>query len=215
MACQLSGSLQASATQSSLLIPPSAPGAGRPPDRKGQSGQEPQPPRVKLGPSLPWGRGGRRKQEKRKDPGCAGEGAVSRLPSLPAAGAAPTLTRPYSLPVDEEERRGPQPGPAPSRGRGGAGGGEPRASGRGGGGGGGGSSLEALESAAQPLCTWFPGSGAACGGAEGPASEARAAGPGPGRAAAGGSERARTSSLCAAMPGRAARGSAGRRPRWR
>lgn len=65
------------------------------------------------------------------------------------------------LPVEDEERRCPQAAPAPSMGRGGAGGGELRASGRGGGGGGGGSSLDALESAEQPLCTWFPGSSAA------------------------------------------------------
>lgn len=65
------------------------------------------------------------------------------------------------LPVEDEERRCPQAAPAPSMGRGGAGGGELRASGSGGGGGGGGSSLDALESAEQPLCTWFPGSSAA------------------------------------------------------
>lgn len=66
------------------------------------------------------------------------------------------------LPVEEEERRCPQPGPAPSTGKGGAGGGELRPSGKGGGGGGGGgSSLDALGSAVQPLCTWFPGSSAA------------------------------------------------------
>lgn len=66
------------------------------------------------------------------------------------------------LPADDDERRCPLPAPAPSMGRGGAGGGELRASGSGGGGGGGGSSLDDLGSAEQPLCTWFPGSSAAC-----------------------------------------------------
>lgn len=113
--------------------------------------------------------------------------------------------------MEEEERRCPQPGPGPSKGKGGAGGGELRPSGKGGGGGGGGgSSLDALESVAQPLCTWFPGSSTACGGAEGPASEKQAARPGPGRPA-GADWRAHTSSLCA-MPGRAASGSPGQRP---
>lgn len=141
---------------------------------------------------------------------------MSRFPSRFGASAAPhSPARPYSLPVEEEERRCPQPGPAPSKGRGGAGGSELGPSGRGGGGGGGGggSALDALGSAAQPLCTWFPGSSAACGGVEGPASEERGAGPGPGRLAGAG-WRARTSSLCA-MPGRAASDSPGQRPSWR
>lgn len=146
----------------------------------------------------------------------AGEGVVSRFPSPFRASAAPQpSTCPYSLPVDEEERRCPQPGPAPSRGRGGAGGSELAASGRGGGGGGGGggSSLDALGSAAQPLGTWFPGSSAACGGAEGPSSEPRTAGPRGGQPAGVGGQ-ARTSSLCA-MPGRAASVSPGQRPSCR
>lgn len=98
-------------------------------------------------------------------------------------------------------------------GRGGAGGGELRASGSGGGGGGGGSSLDALESAEQPLCTWFPGSSAACGGAEGLESEERETGLDP-EQPAGAGWWTRTSSLWA-MPGRPASGSPGLRPSWR
>lgn len=132
-------------------------------------------PKATLSPVLPWDGSNSKlsspchqqgrvwKKEPEEGPGASQLGRGRSLVSLPLCSwrRPHPASRPYSLPVEDEERRCPQAAPAPSMGRGGAGGGELRASGSGGGGGGGGSSLDALESAEQPLCTWFPGSSAA------------------------------------------------------